>query len=316
MSSNKTMKQNDVKATQKEGGTLSKIISITSKVLAPTTLITALLYYFGWARSRAYYGYFGIHPSMLGHSTQDYLVSSIVAAFEPVRWLLIIGLVGVWFNHWLHYRIERPSERKVAGSIKWLAGIILGLGILFVIAGPIIFLLNWSVPPIVFSSTWLIGIILTSYGLSLWLSIRRQIEKNNKTKSWIANVPNGLKQASLGIISGMILFSLFWFISMYADVIGKWEGAQLETHLTDQPCVELMSKTALGLEGKGYTQVTMNEGENNFKYQYHNLRFLVRSADKYFLLPNQWGVESANTIVVKDDETIQVVLIPSEFCLP
>ena len=52
-------------------------------VIAPTTIITALAFYFGWTLTNARASYFGIDASALGFSTQDYLLRSADALFVP-----------------------------------------------------------------------------------------------------------------------------------------------------------------------------------------------------------------------------------------
>src|SRR5919198_481590 len=57
---------------------------------APAALITALAFYFGWRRERAFAGYFGIDPSVLGFSTNDYVLRSVDALFVPAAVVLLV----------------------------------------------------------------------------------------------------------------------------------------------------------------------------------------------------------------------------------
>ena len=61
-----------------------KLLGLIAGIVAPATLLTALAYYFGWRRERAFAGYFGIDPSVLGFSTSDYILRSVDALFVPV----------------------------------------------------------------------------------------------------------------------------------------------------------------------------------------------------------------------------------------
>jgi hypothetical protein len=45
----------------------SRVVGLVAAVVAPTTLITALAYYFGYRRERAFAGFFGIDVSALIH---------------------------------------------------------------------------------------------------------------------------------------------------------------------------------------------------------------------------------------------------------
>ena len=74
---------------------LGRIVVILARVIAPTTLITALFFYFGWAFTFERYRYFGVDQSVLSLSTKDYLLRSIIPAFEPLRGLLLFSLCSI-----------------------------------------------------------------------------------------------------------------------------------------------------------------------------------------------------------------------------
>ena len=46
---------------------------ILGAVVAPTTLLTALLFYFGWSRAYWFYIYFGVNSTLLDLTTRDYV---------------------------------------------------------------------------------------------------------------------------------------------------------------------------------------------------------------------------------------------------
>ena len=49
----------------------SRVIGLVAAVVTPTTLITALAYYFGYRRERAFAGFYGIDISALNFTTTD-----------------------------------------------------------------------------------------------------------------------------------------------------------------------------------------------------------------------------------------------------
>src|SRR5829696_4296771 len=55
---------------------LPPLLKVLGQVVAPATLITALLIFFGWSRTTALFGWFGIDPTSLGFSSTDYLLTS------------------------------------------------------------------------------------------------------------------------------------------------------------------------------------------------------------------------------------------------
>ena len=74
------------------------VLQLISLVVAPTTLLTALLYYFGWLSTNRFSRYFGIDPSTFGFSAQDYLLRAIAPAFGPLIVLAASGLLFVWIT--------------------------------------------------------------------------------------------------------------------------------------------------------------------------------------------------------------------------
>lgn len=59
----------------------SNIFTIIGAITSQVALITALFYYFGWARTYSLFGYFGVDATLVGYSTPDYVLRSIDVAF-------------------------------------------------------------------------------------------------------------------------------------------------------------------------------------------------------------------------------------------
>src|SRR4051794_20438564 len=67
-------------------------VSSIGSVVAPVTLLSALLFYFGYASSRAQYEYFGLDVDTIGLSTQDFVLRSPQPLLVP---LLVLTLAAV-----------------------------------------------------------------------------------------------------------------------------------------------------------------------------------------------------------------------------
>ena len=63
--------------------------------MAPTSAVTALLYYFGWARTSVQAQQMGLDDSLLGYSTQDYLLRSLTSMTIPLVVALVATVVGL-----------------------------------------------------------------------------------------------------------------------------------------------------------------------------------------------------------------------------
>ena len=59
-------------------------VSFAAGIVTPMTLITALLFYFGYVSARSQYEYFGIDVDTIGLSTQDYVMRSPAAPAGPI----------------------------------------------------------------------------------------------------------------------------------------------------------------------------------------------------------------------------------------
>ena len=96
-----------------------RTLRVLGSVVAPATLITALLYYFGWTATHASAAYLGIDESLLSFSTQDYLLRSV----NPVFWPLAVGLIVAALALHGHIRVMRyirhPEPRV---RIVWIIG--------------------------------------------------------------------------------------------------------------------------------------------------------------------------------------------------
>ena len=56
---------------------------------------TAVLYYFGWARTNAFLEYFGLDPTVVGYDTTDYVLRSIGVAFPAAVGVSVVGLAAL-----------------------------------------------------------------------------------------------------------------------------------------------------------------------------------------------------------------------------
>ena len=59
-------------------------------VIAPTALLSAIAFYFGWTRIAAFDDYFGLTPTQIGYSTRDYVLLSLHPLFLPVATVLVL----------------------------------------------------------------------------------------------------------------------------------------------------------------------------------------------------------------------------------
>jgi hypothetical protein len=274
-------------------------------VIAPATLITAIAYYFGYRRERAFAGYFGIDPSTLGFSSSDYVLRSVDALFVPVTVVLLVSFGVVFLLALAGDRVERFDVTPIA-AVVGLCALVVGIALL---AGK----------PLAHSYGYLqalapaAGVLLLVYALA-----RRPTVSRHAVSA----------AAFVGV--AVILVSVFWATSEYADSRGRTEAKQLARDLTVNPSVTLFSKQNLNINplapGGGVPQPVEHGGgcpklavakarTGAYPFSYRGFTLLVRSDGKYFLTPTPvdprdpaWDPENDAVFVIPDDSNIRVEL--------
>src|SRR5918996_4099284 len=97
-------------------------------LVAPTTLVAALLYYFGWARTSRQAFLMGLDESLFGYSATDYVLRSITSMFWPLFYAALVVLVGVFAHNRLMASADERALRGVMLAVVVLGGVLLILG--------------------------------------------------------------------------------------------------------------------------------------------------------------------------------------------
>lgn len=262
--------------------------------MAPTTVLTALAYYFGWVLTNSRSRHFGIDASALGYSTQDYLLRSADALFVPLGSAIVLALAIV--------SLHATVKRLVADARAWprlrraAYGAIGAGGVLFAFGAVAVF------EPVAFSPHYLfasaspgIGIALLAYGVYLLERVKAASAK--------ARVPFGdvtTRRAAVTLVALLIVLSGFWTASKYADALGRGRAQDLAASLSAQPGVTVFSPRRLHIDAPGVTERRLTGEDGGYRYRYAGLRLLVRSNAKYFLVPDGWRRAGGIAIVLAD----------------
>jgi len=90
----------------------SRLVRILGQFVAPTTLLTALLFYFGWAHVYWFFDYFGVDSSILAPSTREYVMRSVDALFIPLIAVAVVGLALMWGHLALPERVRNGPRSR------------------------------------------------------------------------------------------------------------------------------------------------------------------------------------------------------------
>jgi hypothetical protein len=281
-------------------------IELLSLVVAPATLLTALLFYFGWARSRAQAAYFGIDADVLGRSSQEYVLRSISSIFWPLT-LLLAGILLALATH------EGAKRLAAARRVRLLVL----LAVCAVVSGAALIVLGilrvvWHprsgggavLTPIFFA----IGIPLAAYALLIALSVA----SNRHAKL------TPLPRAPLWLIGGLFSLFVFWTIGNYATFRGKILAERTAAHLKRLPSVTVYSPRRLYLDGLGVEEKALSDADGAYRFSYSGLRLLARSGTRTFLLPEGWCRKDVDetcrkngvTFVLQDDSALRLDFAP------
>lgn len=243
-----------------------------------TVVLTAVLFYFGWARVRATYAYFGIDVSVLNFSVSDYVLRSVSVAFPLLVALGLLTAGAVLVNDRLSPSLANNPLRAVRLTQILLAvgwGLV-GVGFLLavVLTGPG----GSSLPGPV---AMLIGFGLIVYALMV----------GNR---YVARTQSRL----IVIVAALLVLALFWTVTAYANFVGVQVARRLQATLPTGPNVTVYSSSNLSLVGPGLTASNMANPGGAYRFRYSGLRLLLSSGDRYFLLPAGWHPGKGSVIVL------------------
>ena len=281
----------DAAATESVTRDASRLAGIIGTVVAPATLVTAIAFYFGWRREQAFAGYFGIDTSLLDFSTRDYVLRSVDSLFVPLLALLLVALGALC----LHVLIGRRRLDATAGP----TAAAIGIGALFV-GGMLAWGHGlWSSYVYLQALGPAAGAILLAYAFTL---LR----------------PGAASLTALRVVAGaVVLVSLFWATSEYADSRGRALAAKLAADLKINPQVTLFSKENLGIRASDFGDPTCpivlmtQSPKAAYRYRYDGLTLLLRSGGKYFVTGTPLGNQEAwekswPVLVVPEDAGVRV----------
>jgi hypothetical protein len=284
------------------------------------TLVTAVLFYFGWRRADVQAQEMSIEVSLFGFSTQDYVLRSISSLYLPLLLLLGIGLA------WLaaHARVVRllrsdalreGSRRATAAAwTRWIA-----IGATVLAAAVLLFTLATRMrprPPVVRELVtalqfrqWVVPLVLVIATLTAayasWLN--RQLrpaeaqaasEPTEAPALWQTVVPPVL-------LTGTVILGGFWMLEEYAASVGRSYAYQLAAGVEEMPRTVVLSPTPLGIEAPGVDEVRLGAvGSPEVRYRTTGLRLLARSGGKVLLVHGGWSPETGTIIVLADRDEL------------
>lgn len=247
-----------------------RLLRLAAMVAAPTTLLTGLLFYFGWAHAFWFFEYFGVHLTVLDLSTQDYLMRSVDGLFFPtlVGGVAALGILAA-------ARLGRGRHLPV----RWVAivgGVLVLVGLLTIL-GVRWFAFYPGVAPLGLA----IGVLLLGFAAR----IHRIVE-------W----------AGAFVLVGV---SLFWAVTDYSAAAGLAAAYDVQSELPTLPNAVLYSEKSLGIHGPGVREIAEPAG-GAYAVHYEGLKLIVQYGGSYLFLPEAWTPATGTAIVLPRDNTVRL----------
>ncbi|QKV72690.1 hypothetical protein [Amycolatopsis sp. Hca4] len=282
-----------------ENSRLDRLVEAGKAVIPPLTLLSALLFYFGYVSARSQYEYFGVDVDTIGLGTQDYIMRSPQPLLTPLLLFAAAGAGAVAAHAAIRRRIHPEASPRTVRRMRRLAraGQVAGLtalaaSLLLLLAYP--FLRDWRLYGLVTPLLIATGGTLLGAGSALGRLLRPPAP------------PAPFRRTSTTLVYLVVAVSAFWTTATVAQWSGRGLAMDQANRLGRLPSVILDTKESLFLRSPGVqeTKLPPSEGQT-FHYRYRNLRLLIHGKDRMFLVADHWSA-SNTTIIVPLDDSVRV----------
>jgi hypothetical protein len=258
-------------------------------LVGPVSLLTGVLYYFGYVSAGAFYAYFGVNLSVLDFSTTSYLLRTADAFFRPLATLLIVLVVLLVAHQLLTYGLARADARwarVTAGVLGVIGGLLVAVGVSGLYGRPYGV---WS--PLALAA----AAVVPEY--TTWTACRYEILPTRLTTAVQASTR---PRQGLGV--AVLLLAVFWAVTDIAAARGTATARLVEMTLRLRPQAVVYSEKDLHLPGPEVGVVALTGTDSAYAFRYNGLRPLLYANDRWFLLPVGWTHDNGATVIVLEDD--------------
>ncbi|MFC3455282.1 hypothetical protein [Amycolatopsis speibonae] len=276
-------------------------LRLVGAALANTTLLTALLYYFGLVETQTYFGYFRVHYTLLGQTPDEIFGRGVDGVLLPLTGAAGAILLFLVLTRFLKIRLgEVPWTRllRICSPVAGGLGLVLLVSTTAIALDPEPFRDYPGVPGLGFA----IGVLMTLFSWRHWTSRR-----------------TGSARASLAeLVTGYVLVSigLFWAVGDYSGAVGTTRGFEAAGVIPTRPAATLYSAESLNLTANGVLEVKCADPEAAYKYRYTGLKLLLQSGGQYVFLPANWRISTGVAFVIPKTEKQRLEFGPSRSVPP
>lgn len=221
------------------GSVWSHVLGYVSVIGPPATVVTALVFYFGWARAKAQAEWMGLHVNLFGYTTRDFALLSISALYLPLLLLIALAMLWVWLDRLLRRRIDRGAAGRWATALPRAA--LLGAGALIGLMVVLLFAER------VYSPLYAPYLVTAGVLVAAWaVRIRRCAAAVEGPRR-----PAEQQAVEATLLLVLVALLLFWGTSNFAEARGRGLAEDLEVNLPWLPRAQVYSQEPLGLDVLG-----------------------------------------------------------------
>ncbi|HKR50149.1 MAG TPA: hypothetical protein VJT72_11310 [Pseudonocardiaceae bacterium] len=284
---------------------LPKVLKIAGAVVAPTTLLTALLFYFGQMYANGSFEYFGVNFTVLDLTIQDYLIRSADGLIIPLIAIAGAILLALWIHQLLLRALPARIHRialRVMMPCAAIAGVILVTLAIADVVGDAVFPAHPETRGLNFS----VGVLLLAYAARLL----RQLIADRQPEQVPRRPPGAVVVTEWGAIFILVSVGLFWAVGSYASLVGVGRAQQIEALLPSLPDVVAFSEKRLSLQAPGVREVTCQDPDAAYRFRYEGLKLVQQSGNQYLFLPAGWMHANGAAILIPRSETVRLEFSP------
>jgi hypothetical protein len=268
---------------------LPRLIRVATQVVAPATLLTALLFQFGRLHAAGYFRHFGVNFTVLDLTTQDHLVSGADGLFVPVAGAAVLALVLLSLNRLVLVRLPRRARTRALQYLPPIAGLVgavlMILALVDLLTRVRLFWGEGEAGGLALAA----GALLFVYGIRLARFARYGSHRRRS---------EGAELAEWGAAFLLVSVGLYWAVGQYAFGVGTGRALELERALPIQPAAVLFSANSLSLDVDGVTEVRCSDPDAAYRFRYDGLRLVRQSGNQYLLVAATWSRDTGSAVLI------------------
>lgn len=216
-----------------------------------------------------------------------------------------VASVGGWA------RALRPCQLGLSG-VRWIIGALQAVTIIFavtVFAGVLLPEQVGTPLGIFLPLLFMLTVILLGYIEHLRL---RYVESLAAMTTPSSTPPSLAYASTLAYILALLTAGMvagLWTVSNYAEHVGNRVATELADQLPARPGIVIYSTQRIALNGPGVEVGEITAPDIKYHYKYTGLRLLIRSADKFLLLPSKWQHGRDHVFFLQDGNDVRIDVI-------